>query len=230
MKTCPKCGEAKALAEFSRHAKRYDGLAYHCRVCAKASSAKWRAENREKGRARSAKYYAENRDQVRGKVAKYQAENAEKVKASGAKYRAANPEKVKSRIDKYRAENSEKVKATYAVYREVNPDKVKAASAKWKAANPEAILIHNQNRRAMKLSNGGTLSKGLSEKLFKLQRGKCPCCGEPLGDDYHLDHIMPLVLGGVNEDWNIQLLRATCNHQKHAKHPVDFMQSRGFLL
>ncbi len=27
-----------------------------------------------------------------------------------------------------------------------------------------------------------------------------------------------------------KLLRSKCNHEKHAKHPVDFMQERGFLL
>jgi 5-methylcytosine-specific restriction endonuclease McrA len=52
----------------------------------------------------------------------------------------------------------------------------------------------------------------------------------PLGDNYHIDHIMPLALGGSNTDDNIQLLRQRCNNQKCAKHPVDFMQSRGFLL
>lgn len=73
-------------------------------------------------------------------------------------------------------------------------------------------------------------SKGLAERLFRLQRGKCACCKKPLGSDYHLDHIMPLALGGVNEDSNIQLLRAKCNMQKHTVHPVEFMQQRGFLL
>lgn len=70
----------------------------------------------------------------------------------------------------------------------------------------------------------------IAERLFKLQRGKCACCKQPLGDDYHMDHIMPLSLGGSNTDDNIQLLRAKCNQQKSAKHPVDFMQQRGFLI
>ncbi len=36
--------------------------------------------------------------------------------------------------------------------------------------------------------------------------------------------------GGANIDGNIQLLTGLCNRQKHTKHPVDFMQERGFLL
>ena len=41
---------------------------------------------------------------------------------------------------------------------------------------------------------------------------------------------MPIALGGKNVDDNVQLLCAACNLSKQAKHPVDFMQQRGFLL
>jgi hypothetical protein len=41
---------------------------------------------------------------------------------------------------------------------------------------------------------------------------------------------MPLALGGSNTDDNMQLLRAICNYHKYTKHPIDFMQSKGFLL
>jgi 5-methylcytosine-specific restriction endonuclease McrA len=92
------------------------------------------------------------------------------------------------------------------------------------------MRIYRANRRARELEAGGTLSKGLRTKLFDLQRGKCACCGKPLGNDFHLDHIVPLKLGGSNTDDNIQLLRAACNMQKGAKDPIEFMQSRGNLL
>jgi len=84
--------------------------------------------------------------------------------------------------------------------------------------------------QAKRRGNGGVLSKGLSERLFGLQRGLCPCCSQPLGDNYHRDHIMPIDLGGANEDWNIQLLRAQCNLQKRNKRPEVFMRERGFLI
>ena len=40
----------------------------------------------------------------------------------------------------------------------------------------------------------------------------------------------PLALGGSNDKANLQLLCPTCNAKKSAKHPIDFMQSRGLLL
>lgn len=67
----------------------------------------------------------------------------------------------------------------------------------------------------------------------RYKNGKCKACSKAshsVGDNYHLDHIMPLALGGPNTDDNIQLLRQRCNNQKSKKHPVDFMQSRGNLL
>lgn len=147
-----------------------------------------------------------------------------------AKYRAAHPEKVKAGIDAWRIENKTKANASSTSWAAANPEKVLASSAAWKKSNKQAVHIHNQNRRALRVGNGGVLSKGLTDRLFKIQKGLCACCRQPLGDDYHLDHIMPLALGGTNTDNNMQLLTATCNMQKHAKHPIDYMQSKGFLL
>lgn len=201
MKTCNKCGESKPTAEFHKNSSRRDGLQSRCKSCHGIECAKWAAANPEKYRAYTAKW---------------RAANPEKNRASDAKTRAARREK--SRV--------------YAVeYRANNPEKAKAAVDKWCAANPKAHCAYNQNRRARKREVGGNLSKGLAGKLFKLQRGKCACgCGQHLGDDYHLDHIMPIALGGSNTDDNIQLLRQQCNNRKHSKHPIDFMQQRGFLL
>lgn len=150
--------------------------------------------------------------------------------AASTAWRAANPETARAATNAWRAANPDRNKAEKAAYKAANHEKVKAYAAAWAETNPEAIRINNHNRRARKRANGGTLSRGLSAKLFKLQKGKCPCCGLPLGNNYHLDHRMPLALGGSNDDGNMQLLRQRCNNQKWAKHPVDFMQERGFLL
>lgn len=151
-------------------------------------------------------------------------------KAYKATWNAANRVRLNAKNAAWKAANHDKVRASKAAYQVANRKKVNAQINAWREANPEAMRVIYQNYRARKRANGGTLSKGLSAKLFKLQRGKCPCCKRPLGGDFHLDHIIPIAKGGSNNDDNIQLLRATCNHQKHAKHPIDFMQSKGFLL
>lgn len=147
-----------------------------------------------------------------------------------AKRRTANPKRAREATVRWQKKNPDKMRAAVTRWQAENPKKRMDANAAWLAKHPEAPRIFSLNRLARKKANGGKLSLGLAQKLFALQRGKCPCCGKPLGDDYHLDHKMPLALGGANEDWNMQLLRQRCNTQKQAKHPVDFMQSRGFLL
>jgi hypothetical protein len=194
-----------------------------CKPCKKAYSAAYTDPNPEKRKATQAAYRAANPEKRKASKAAYQAANpapyGEKRKATQAAYYAANPEKRKATQAAY-----------YAATRETNRENRKASNAAYYAANPGYRRIAFQNYEAKKRANGGTLSKGLPEKLFKLQQGKCPCCKEPLGEKYHLDHIMPIHLGGPNIDSNMQLLRKICNLQKSAQHPIDFMQGRGFLL
>ena len=150
--------------------------------------------------------------------------------ASGAKWREENREKDLARKAEWAVKNRARATAINAAYRERNPMKSAVYSAEWRAKNPDRSRIQLQNKRAKKRENGGKLSPRLAEKLFDLQKGKCACCGLPLGDDFHLGHIVPSSLGGQNNDSNIQLLRRKCNMSKGAKHPLVFMQAKGFLL
>lgn len=216
---CAPCKKAYAAAQYAANTDKHN-----------ARNAAWSAANPGRKKALSAAWAAANKERCNAVRRAWRAANPDKVKAADAALRAANTDKIRTMKTAWRAANPAMVKAQDAAWREANPDKVKAITAAWRAANPEAIRINNQNRRAREKKAGGRLSSGLAATLFKMQKGKCPCCKQPLGDDYHLDHKMPLALGGSNTDNNMQLLRAVCNMQKSAKHPVDFMQSRGYLL
>lgn len=167
---------------------------------------------------------------VKARNAAWRAANPEKLKSIKAAWRVSNPESARASRAAWKAANREKEKARGVAWVSANREKVNTKNAAWRAANRELTRVYYSNRRARKRDVGGKLSTGLADRLFKLQRGKCACCGLPLGDNYHLDHIMPLALEGPNTDDNMQLLRATCNQEKWKKHPVDFMQQRGFLL
>jgi 5-methylcytosine-specific restriction endonuclease McrA len=216
---CPKC-----QAETERN-KSGD-----CKPCGKIRAVAYRSANIEKIKAKKLIYRAINIEKIKAKDIAYRTKNVEQLKVKSADYYAANRQKLDAANLSWAKANPEKIKAISKTYRIANRVAMNAAIAAWRIANPKTVRIHKQNRRARKLKNGGILSKGLAAKLFKLQQGKCPCCHQPLGDDYHLDHIVPLALGGSNTDDNMQLLTATCNLQKNAKHPIDFMQQKGFLL
>ena len=217
-KPCKKCGATERYA---------DG---HCKACARAGASIWSKANPDKAKAIRLKWAIANPEKVAAKDAAWRKANPEKQAAYEATYRMAHKEKLIAKGAAYKKANAEKIKLQRAAYRKDHPDKVKASQAAYTKSHLDAMRIKNHNRRAKIQSVGGKLSKDIAIKLFKLQRGKCACCRLPLGDDYHLDHRMPLALGGENVDSNMQLLRATCNVHKSAKHPTDFMQSRGFLL
>ncbi len=231
---CKPCNSAKSAAwKAANPAKvRATRAAYYASNSEKdnATSTAWRAANPDQARANNAAYSAKNRVKINARTAAWNAANPDRVRATHAAWYAANHEKVRAKKAAYYAANREKARTDNAAWVAANPEKVRAIKKAWAAANPENARTHHHNRRARKAAVGGNLSPSLAACLFKLQRGKCPCCGLPLGTDYHMDHKMPLALGGANEDWNIQLLRGVCNMQKNAKHPIDFMQSRGFLL
>lgn len=229
-KKCTTCLQVKELLAFPNDKSCKYGKSPRCKECLKAYMTEYRLRNKERAKEYRAKHYQENAEHIKAKSAAWYASNPDKVRARTAAYYAADPEKYKAYSAAYRAENKEKTLARVAKWRDENREKAREYSRVYAKENPEIMRTLWQNKRALKRANGGRLSHGLAERLFKLQKGKCVCCDEPLGDDYHLDHIMPLALGGPNEDWNIQLLRGRCNLQKKAKHPVDFMQSRGFLL
>lgn len=211
IKKCTKCGKTLARNEFSKDSRKRDGLQCKCKAC----NAVYRAANSEK----IAEYQIGYRVASREKATEY-----------NKAYRAANRDNIAAREAEYRKANREQIAAYKADYHASNRENKASYDSKYRAANQEACRIYKQNRRARKKENGGMISPGIVTRLLKLQMGKCPCCGKPLGDDYHLDHIVPLSLGGLNTDDNIQLLRSTCNLQKSRKHPIDFMRQRGFLL
>lgn len=240
-KFCTKCKTEKAIEMFSKHSRYKDGRQSHCKAChAKYQESNrekileqrraYREANKEKIRKWHHENYANNRDKILTQQREYYEANKDKVKASNERWKAENLEKVAAIKRGWAKNNYEKVRASSKRWRANNPGKAADMSRRWRAANPEKARVIVLNRVARRRACGGKLSQGIVKRLFKLQCGKCACCGLPLGNDYHLDHIMPLALGGTNTDDNIQLLRAECNLRKSAKHPVDFMRQKGFLL
>lgn len=110
-------------------------------------------------------------------------------------------------------------------YRQNNRDKVLAAKRAWYQNNRDNYRAYVRNRSAMKRSAEGTHTKDDVLVLFKAQAGKCAGCACCIENGYHVDHVMPLALGGSNWPSNLQLLCQRCNMSKGAKRPEDWRLS-----
>jgi 5-methylcytosine-specific restriction endonuclease McrA len=68
--------------------------------------------------------------------------------------------------------------------------------------------IKNRKRR---------ISKTLRNKIYERDGYKCVKCGS--GENLTIDHIVPILKGGVSIESNIQTLCFKCNQQKGCKTP-----------
>lgn len=210
------------------------------------SARKYREANREKTREAARLSQAKRRQdpavKEREKVYKqdsgylerqrqYRAENKAQLTASAMAWREENPEKYAEYQKAYQLANRQRTIKRLQNWRINNRVHASEYGKAWRKENPGEHARHEHNRRARMKEAGGELTAGLYGRLMVVQRGKCAACRVSIkGIRAHMDHQMPLALGGSNTDDNMQLLCPPCNQSKHAKHPVDFMQERGFLL
>jgi len=140
------------------------------------------------------------------------------------------------------AKNNEKKDAEYFETKEKIKERKSARARQYYLENKEKILLQqkqyyeankeNWSEKRHKRRAGGEPTYVKVEdiqKLKSLQQNKCPVCKCELVK-HHLDHIVPISKGGKHEFDNLQLLCPTCNLNKHAKDPLDFMRTKGYLL
>lgn len=193
-KTCVKCGST----EFN---KRGDD----CLPCRRIYAKAYREANKEKVSEAKKRAYRAKKDQYVTKSNHYQQVNKETLYAWSKQYRI---------------ENKEKIAALNKAYYEANKSLIQAQKQDYNRRNPQ-VHINSKARRRTRVGDD-KLSRGIFSQLMLDQRGLCNGCRTELGTVrkyVHVDHIMPLKLGGRNIDSNVQLLCSRCNHTKHAKHP-----------
>jgi len=160
----------------------------------------------------------------------YNQANKEKIR----EYQKANSEKIRLRKSELYKANRESVRAKHATYYAANRGQICARIAEYNSENPEKSAERSRNRRARKRNAEGKHTAEDVRAIFSAQRGLCANCKTKLfksgAKKYHIDHIMPLALGGTNWPSNLQCLCQFCNQSKHAKDPVAWARGQGRLI
>lgn len=99
----------------------------------------------------------------------------------------------------------------------------------WNGGKSKASRRSVTKRRDA-MRNYKRIPKDVIEQIGKSQKWKCVVCHVSIKHGYHVDHIIPLAKNGPHEKYNIQLLCKYCNCKKKDKDPIEFMQSKGYLL
>ena len=199
IKPCAKCGSTDIMN---------DG---RCRNCRQIYMKKYRDENQEEIKKSKKEWNKLNKEKIK-----------DQSKRRCLKWRKLNPEKAKELSDKYIKNNPHKVKISKRKWLDNNRVKHNISVSLWAKTHRIARRTHWQNYKARKLKNGGIFTKQEIDNLMKIQQGKCVNCQCDISKKYHIDHIMPLSLGGRNDIKNLQLLCPHCNLVKGNKNPYEF--------
>lgn len=210
MKTCGKCREAKPLNQFSVDKSRRDGLQPKCKACNRA----YHYANRDRILERQRVYEKTHPHRVKEKRRRVYAANAEKRKAEANAWYYANRDKALQQQKAWRDANAQKKREADRAYRQANQDKIREREK----ANPE------KGRRAMHRRRA-RMSAVVPQRwqIHDIVPFCCYWCGANLrayGAASHVDHVMPISLGGPAVPSNEVATCASCNLRKQAKHPL----------
>ncbi|MGU3456575.1 HNH endonuclease signature motif containing protein [Brevundimonas sp. M1A4_2e] len=145
---------------------------------------------REAGREARAKYQASYQRKPR----KNPPGNAEAVR----RYCESHPDRKREAALKYRNANLESCRQYARDYARLNPEKGLARAARRRAAC-RVDLTPEEQSRVLALYDLAARLKALT------------------GDDYHVDHIVPLAKGGLHHPDNMVVMLADLNRRKHAR-------------
>lgn len=205
-----------------------------------ADSRAWRMANPEKAKAQSRSVrsieasratYARTRELQISRATAWKAANPERARAAAKKWQANNPGYSAARWAQMTPEEKDAARIKVGEWREANRGQHNANSTRWRQENPDKIAAIDRNKRARRKSAEGKHTAADVRMLIDRQKNKCAECGRSLLiTGYHVDHIMPLALGGTNWPWNLQILCPACNMEKHATDPFVFAQRKGRLF
>ena len=180
-----------------------------CSVClsasSKASTAKHIDKRREAARAAYWKNPEHHKEVRRARGKRDRAKENERNRD----FLAANPDKAKE----YQARN-------FVKRGEIN----RVQAIEWRKKNPEKQAFYRNRRRAMEYAAIPVLSDDLTPIMqaeVLAIYAECRTTQELTGVRHDVDHIFPIMKGGVHAPWNLRVLTRSANQSKKDKWPAD---------
>jgi 5-methylcytosine-specific restriction endonuclease McrA len=123
---------------------------------------------------------------------------------------AENPEHFRRLVAESTKRNYNKKLQSNNLYRKNNPDKVSLWKKKDRIENKVRILADNAMRRTK-------LKTPITSEIKQIYALRDFYKAMSLGDEFHVDHVIPVAKGGLHTIENLMIIPAICNLRKGAK-------------
>ncbi len=165
------------------------------------------------------------RDRERARRWYSNGENRRRKLTRMAEWRSSHPEESKERKRACYRKHATQYRAAAAAYhsshRGDKADYDRVYHPAYLKAHPEVSRAGTAARRARKVSNG-PVERILPSEIWKRDGGICGLCGLAAdARNWHLDHILPLALGGPHTNDNVQVAHPSCNLRKGARRALE---------
>lgn len=204
---CSTCQSELPLTKeyFYADARYQGGFRRQCKKCIRNVQREWERNNPDK---------------IREKIAR---RDKAKDAARTRRWRQNNPETVKEVTQRYRARNAEAVREQQRRWREDNPDYQREYYQRNLERKRAYSRVKRREYRARKRDAEGSHTVEDVRIILERQQGRCWWCQEPVGDEYHVDHRIPLARGGSDSAANLVISCPFCNQSKKDKMPHEWI-------
>lgn len=209
------------------------------------------AKNREKILAYHQEYYEENKEKIQEYKKEYAIKNADELKEKARKYRETHKDEIAKQHRIYREQNQEKIKAYLKQWHEEHKEEQNQKNSEYRKQNREKINLYFRQRKetdvlfAFSSRIRRLVYRSLVEtKGFKKDSSSAEILGctfeeawsylldtwkenygtEWNGEEYHIDHIIPLSIAQTEDEVkqlchisNLQMLTPQDNFAKRDK-------------
>lgn len=207
-RTCTRCKKPypATTENFKPQPKGKYGLSSWCYACHDEYQAEYRLKNRERRRAYNKWYDTEHRDQRKA----YYLERRDHFLDYYRQYYLDNKPRYQRQQREWTLSHPNYRRERYWG----DPQWYREQSKQSRQKFPIRVRANNRNRKSRIRKAEGTYSFADIEALNELQHNLCAYCGIRLFDDFHIDHIEPLLQGGSNWPDNLALSCPSCNISK----------------
>jgi hypothetical protein len=178
----------------------------------RATDKAWRERNRERVEATYKAYRELNREQIKAHRERNRERKAATDKARYERNRERMAATRKARYKRNREQEAAKVKA----WTERNRERKAATNKAWAERNRERVVEKNRRRRCRERNSSIHLTANETQKILILERTRQELQRET-GRDYHIDHILPIIHGGIHHPINLRILDGSDNSSKRHK-------------